>query len=92
MFGKRVGMITKVFGEKLENEIYHDREAAYVVLIVDDKIAVVKTSSGKYTIWIKQGNWKDACPTEELEQPDMTVENLSELCEMIPLPLDVSGN
>lgn len=40
-------MLKKVFGEKIENEIYHDREAAYVVLVTDDKIAVVKTSSGK---------------------------------------------
>ncbi len=40
-------MLRKVFGEKLENEIYHNREAAYVVVIDDDKIAVVKISSGK---------------------------------------------
>ena len=37
-------MLRKVFGEKFE---YHNREAAYVVVIADDKIAVVKTSSGK---------------------------------------------
>ena len=40
-------ILRKVFGEKLENETYHDREAVYVVVIADDKIAVVKTSSGK---------------------------------------------
>lgn len=40
-------MLTKVFGEKLENEVYHDRQAAYVVLLDGDKIAAVKTSSGK---------------------------------------------
>lgn len=35
-------MLKKVFGVKLENEIYHDREASYVILIADDKISVVK--------------------------------------------------
>lgn len=40
-------MLKNVFGKKLENEIYYDREAAYVVLIDKDKIAVVKTASGK---------------------------------------------
>lgn len=54
-----------------------------------DNDIVPANEIGMYTIWIKQGNWKDACPTEELEQPDMTVENLSELCEMIPLPLNL---
>lgn len=63
MFGKRVGMITKVFGKKLENEIYHDREAAYVVLIVDDKIAVVKTSSGK--LFLPGGKIEDGESTED---------------------------
>ncbi len=32
-------MLKNVFGKKLENEIYYDREAAYVVLIDKDKIA-----------------------------------------------------
>ncbi len=63
MFGKRVSMITKVFGEKLENEIYHDREAAYVVLIVDDKIAVVKTSLGK--MFLPGGKIEDGESTED---------------------------
>lgn len=45
---KEKDMITKVFGEKNANEIYHDRIAAYVVLVDNDKIAVIKTASGKF--------------------------------------------
>ncbi len=40
-------MLKKVFGEKLKDVIYHDRVAAYVVLIDNDRIAAVKTASGK---------------------------------------------
>lgn len=61
-------MLTKVFGEKLENEIYHDREAAYVVLIDADKIAVVKTSSGKLFLpggKIETGESKEDCVVRE---------------------------
>lgn len=61
-------MLRKVFGEKLENEIYHDREAAYVVLIVDGKIAVVKTSSGKLFLpggKIEAGESLEECITRE---------------------------
>ncbi len=40
-------METKVFGEKLQDKEYHDREAAYVVLTDGELFAVVKTRSGK---------------------------------------------
>ena len=52
-------------------------EAAMVGDRLDNDI-VPANEIGMYTIWIKQGNWKDACPREELEQPDMTVESLCE--------------
>ncbi len=61
-------MLTKVFGKKLENEIYHDREAAYVVLLDADKIAVVKTSSGKLFLpggKIEKGETKEECVVRE---------------------------
>lgn len=48
-----------------------------------DNDIVPANEIGMYTIWIKQGNWKDACPRKELEQPDMTVESLGELCEKV---------
>lgn len=48
-----------------------------------DNDIVPANEIGMYTIWIKQENWKDACPREELEQPDMTVESLCELCERL---------
>lgn len=40
-------MEIKVFGEKLQDKEYHDREAAYVVLTDGELFAVVKTRSGK---------------------------------------------
>ena len=58
----------KVFGEKHKNEIYHNREAAYVVLIADNKIAVVKTSSGKLFLpggKIENGESKEDCVVRE---------------------------
>lgn len=38
---------------------------------------------GMFSIWIKQGSWKDACPKEELEIPVLTVNSLTELCKWI---------
>lgn len=61
-------MLKKVFGEKFENEIYHDREAAYVVMINDDKIAVVKTFSGKLFLpggKIEEGEAVEDCVIRE---------------------------
>ena len=40
-------MTTKVFGEKLPDKEYYDREAAYVVLTDGKLFAVVKKRSGK---------------------------------------------
>lgn len=37
----------KVFGQKLQDKEYHDREAAYLVLVDGDLFALVKTRSGK---------------------------------------------
>lgn len=61
-------MLKKVFGEKLESEIYHNREAAYVVLLDGDKIAVVKTSSEKLFLpggKIEKGETKEECVVRE---------------------------
>ncbi len=61
-------MLKKVFGDKLENEIYHDREAAYVVLLDVNKIAVVKTASGKLFLpggKIETGESKEDCVVRE---------------------------
>lgn len=69
-----------VFGEKLENKIYHDREAAYVVLINDDKIAVVKTSSGKLFLHggkIETSESKEDCVIREcLEEISFILMNM----------------
>lgn len=68
MFRKRASMLTKIFGERLENEIYHDRAAAYVVLVEDEKIAVIKTSSGKLFLpggKIEDGESKEECVIRE---------------------------
>lgn len=61
-------MVTKIFGEKEENVVYHDRVGAYVVLIVQDKIALVKTASGKLFLpggKIEQGESKEECVVRE---------------------------
>lgn len=71
-------MLKNVFGEKLENEIYHDREAAYVVLIDNDKIAVVKTASGKLFLpggKIEAGESLEECAIREcLEEMGAKIE------------------
>ena len=40
-------MKAKIFGQKLHDKEYHDREAAYLVLVDGDLFALVKTCSGK---------------------------------------------
>lgn len=61
-------MKTKVFGEKLQDKEYHDREAAYVVLTDSDLFAVVKTRSGKLFLpggKIESGESKEECIIRE---------------------------
>ena len=72
----------RIFMIALEQAGCKVNEAAMVGDRLDNDI-VPANEIGMYTIWIKQGNWKDACPREELEQPDMTVESLCELCERL---------
>lgn len=68
----------RIFEIALERAQCKPDEAAMVGDRLDNDI-VPANEIGMYTIWIKQGNWKDACPREESEQPDMTVNGLSEL-------------
>ena len=53
------------------------KEAVMVGDRLDNDI-IPANKMGMYSVWIKQGNWKDACPIKELEYPDMTVDNLRE--------------
>lgn len=46
-----------------------------------DNDIVPANQLGMYSVWIKQGSWKDANPMEPFEFPDMTVSSLTELCE-----------
>ena len=48
-----------------------------------DNDIVPANEMGMYSIWIRQGNWKDALPRGALEQPDMTVNNLRELYKAV---------
>ncbi len=68
----------RIFEIALERAECKPEETAMVGDRLDNDI-VPANEIGMYTIWIKQGNWKDACPRKELEQPDMIVESLSEL-------------
>lgn len=72
----------RIFEIALERAGCKPEEAVMVGDRLDNDI-VPANEIGMFTIWIKQGNWKDACPRHEKEQPDMTVKNLHELCEMI---------
>ena len=72
----------RIFKIALERAGCKINEAAMVGDRLDNDI-VPANEIGMYTIWIKQGNWKDACPREELEHPDMTIESLRELCERL---------
>ncbi len=61
-------MKTKVFGEKLQDKEYHDREAAYVVLTDGLLFAVVKTRSGKLFLpggKIEKGETMEVCIVRE---------------------------
>lgn len=72
----------RIFEIALERAGCKPEEAVMVGDRLDNDI-VPANEIGMFTIWIKQGNWKDACPKGEMEQPDMTVESLSELSEKI---------
>lgn len=72
----------RIFEIALERAGCKPEETVMVGDRLDNDI-VPANEIGMITIWIKQGNWKDACPRETLEQPDMTVRNLNELCELI---------
>lgn len=72
----------RIFEIALERAGCKPKEAAMVGDRLDNDI-IPANEVGMYTIWIKQGDWKDASPREDLEQPDMTVENLRELYEAI---------
>ena len=71
-----------IFKIALERADCKPEEAAMVGDRLDNDI-VPANEIGMYIIWIKQGNWKDAYPREELEKPDIMVESLSELCEKV---------
>ena len=72
----------RIFEIALERAQCKPEEAAMVGDRLDNDI-IPANEIGMYTIWIKQGNWKDAYPRKEQEQPDMTVDNLSELYKKI---------
>lgn len=61
-------MKAKVFGQKLQDKEYHDREAAYLVLVDGDLFALVKTCSGKLFLpggKIENGESKEECIIRE---------------------------
>ncbi len=70
-------MLKKVFGEKIQAENYHDRIAAYVVLVDKELIAVVCTPSGKLFLpggKIEDGETKEECVKREcMEEMGMKV-------------------
>lgn len=72
----------RIFEIALERAKCKPEEAAMVGDRLDNDI-MPANAIGMYTIWIKQGNWKDACPREKLEQPDMTVESLTALYKCV---------
>lgn len=72
----------RIFEIALERARCKPEETVMVGDRLDNDI-IPANEIGMFTIWMKQGNWKDACPRNELEQPDITVENMSELCEKV---------
>lgn len=73
---------TRIFEIALERAGCKAEEVAMVGDRLDNDI-VPANRVGMYTIWIKQGNWKDANPREPLEFPDVAVDSLSELYERL---------
>ncbi len=72
----------RIFEIALERAGCKRSEAAMIGDRLDNDI-VPANELGMYTIWVKQGNWIYASPKEPLEYPDWTIENLSELKELV---------
>lgn len=68
----------RIFERALERAGCKPEEAVMVGDRLDNDI-VPANGIGMFTVWIRQGNWKDACPREESEQPDRVVDSLREL-------------
>ncbi len=68
----------RIFERALERAGCRPEEAVMVGDRLDNDI-VPANGIGMFTVWIRQGNWKDACPREESEQPDRVVDSLREL-------------
>lgn len=71
----------RIFERALERAGCRPEEAVMVGDRLDNDI-VPANGIGMFTVWIRQGNWKDACPREESEQPDRVVDSLRELFEL----------
>lgn len=71
----------RIFERALERAGCRSEEAVMVGDRLDNDI-VPANGIGMFTVWIRQGNWKDACPREESEQPDRVVDSLRELFEL----------
>lgn len=75
----------RIFEIALERAGCKPEESAMVGDRLDNDI-VPANGVGMYTIWIRQGDWRDACPREGIEQPDMIVDNLRDLYKaVVPL-------
>lgn len=60
--------IVKTFGVKEKNTVYTDREGVYAIVIQDDKVATLKTHSGRYFLiggGIEEGETKLECIERE---------------------------
>lgn len=68
----------RIFEIALERAGCKAEEACMVGDRLDNDIVPAK-EIGMYTVWIKQGNWKDAEPRDAMEAPNMAVNNLREL-------------
>lgn len=71
----------RIFERALERAGCRPEEAVMVGDRLDNDI-VPANGIGMFTVWIRQGNWKDACPREKSEQPDRVVDSLRELFEL----------
>lgn len=72
----------RIFELALERAGCRPEEAVMVGDRLDNDI-VPANEMGMYTVWIRQGSWKYACPGAGMEQPDMRVDSLGELCRRI---------